>query len=269
VIDEILRATPVEKSGSNSVSTVTELRLANVSLRYACREELALHDISITMKRGTVTGIVGPTGSGKSTIANMIIGLYPPSSGSIFVDGVNLKNIDVVQWRRKIGYVAQDIFLFNASIRENIALWNESITQADIEWVARLAQLDEFIGTLPEAYDTLVGDRGLKLSGGQCQRVAIARALLFRPDILVFDEATSALDNLTEKAVYEAISALRKEAIVIAVAHRLSTIRDADQIVVLCAGRIAEVGTHYSLLREGGPYSKLYDADTLQAARLP
>jgi len=148
--------------------------------------------------------------------------------------------------------------------RNNVALWNDAVFEAEIKWAAGLAQLHDFVATLPEGYDTVVGDRGLKLSGGQCQRIAIARAVILKPKVLLFDEATSALDNLTEKAVYEAMSALRKDAIVMAVAHRLSTIRDADQIVVLEAGRVVEAGTHESLILERGSYSKLYETESVR-----
>ncbi|HYR89060.1 MAG TPA: ABC transporter ATP-binding protein [Terriglobia bacterium] len=263
ILDEVLEVLPPEKSGTRPVKNISKLRLVNVSLHYRSRQQV-LEDINLTLKKGTVTALVGSTGAGKSSIANLITGLYQPSSGSILVDGVNLNDLNLVQWRQRLGYVSQDIFLFNTSIRNNIGLWNESVSQAEIEWAAGLAQLDDFVATLPEGYETQVGDRGLKLSGGQCQRIAIARAVILKPEVLLFDEATSALDNLTEKAVYEAMSALRQDAIVMAVAHRLSTIRDADQIIVLEGGRIVEAGTHESLILERGSYSKLYETESVR-----
>jgi ABC-type multidrug transport system fused ATPase/permease subunit len=216
------------------------------------------------MERGSVTAVVGPTGSGKSSIANLLVGLYRPTSGRILVDGVDLAELDLSAWRKRVGYVSQDTILFNASIRDNIALWNDSFKSEAIEEAARLAQLHDFVAGLPEGYDTQVGDRGLRLSGGQCQRVAIARAILMRPAVLVLDEATSALDNLTEKAVYEAIAALRANSIVVAIAHRLSTIKDADRIVVLESGHVVETGTHSSLIVEGGSYSRLYETESVE-----
>jgi len=206
-----------------------------------------------------VTAIVGSTGSGKSTIANLLIGLYEPQAGSILVNSVDLQALDLHAWRARVGYVSQDIFVFNATIKDNIALWDESLSQDQIEWAARTAQLHEFIASLPEGYETVVGDRGVRLSGGQCQRLAIARAILRRPEVLIFDEATSALDNLTERAVYDAINALHHEAIVIVIAHRLSTVREANQIIVLQGGRVIEVGTHDLLVGRRGVYAKLYE----------
>jgi ABC-type multidrug transport system fused ATPase/permease subunit len=211
------------------------------------------------MKRGEVTAIVGPTGAGKTTIVNLLMGLFQPSEGRILVDGYDLKEIYVKAWREKIGYVSQDVFLFNASIRDNIVLWEEKVLQVEVERAARVAQLHDFVQSLPHGYDTLVGDRGLRLSGGQCQRVAIARAIFRRPEVLIFDEATSALDNLTENVVYRAINALRKQATVVVIAHRLSTIRDADQIAVLSGGKVVELGTHASLVERRGIYAELYE----------
>jgi ATP-binding cassette subfamily B protein len=151
--------------------------------------------------------------------------------------------------------------LFNGTIEENIALWDEAISHSDIERAARRAQLHDFIVGLPDGYRTSVGDRGLRLSGGQAQRVAIARAILRKPEVLLLDEATSALDSVTERAVYDAIAAMRREAIVVVVAHRLSTVQDADQVIVLDAGRIAETGTHESLISRRGVYAELYETD--------
>jgi ABC-type multidrug transport system fused ATPase/permease subunit len=260
VVPDVLQQFPPEPSGSQSMSRVSEIRLDNVSLEYESRGEV-LHKVNLTMKRGTITAVVGPTGAGKSSIANLIVGLYRPSSGNITVDDVDLRDLDISQWRKRIGYVSQDTFLFNASIRDNIALWNDAFSRSEIENAASLAQLADFVADLPHGYDTIVGDRGLRLSGGQCQRIAIARAILMNPAVLVLDEATSALDNLTEKAVYEAMRALRAKAVVLAVAHRLSTIKDADQIVVLEGGHVVEIGTHGALVNEGGSYSRLYTTE--------
>ncbi|MBI3001030.1 MAG: ABC transporter ATP-binding protein [Deltaproteobacteria bacterium] len=265
VIEEVLKLTPLEEQGQRSLSKVEEIRLADVSFYYAARpDNRVLRNIDLVMKRGVTAAVVGPTGAGKSTIANLLMGLFRPCSGTVLINGGDLREISLKAWRSRVGYVPQDPFLFNATLRENIALWDATVRQTDIEWAAGVAQLHEFVLTLPEGYDTVVGDRGLRLSGGQCQRVVIARAILRRPEVLIFDEATSALDNLTERAVYEAIQALRKDAIVIVVAHRLSTVRDADQIVVLQSGKVVETGTHESLMEEGGVYSMLYGVDAYE-----
>lgn len=262
IIEEVLHQTPCEEQDGKTVSKVEEIKLEDLSFRYAARpNQWTLEEIDLTMRRGRVTALVGPTGAGKSTLANLLIGLYQPSSGRIFVNGTDLSKLNLQAWRSKVGYVSQDTFLFNATLRENIALWDTDVREEDIEWAARIAQFHDFVMTLPEGYDTVVGDRGLRLSGGQCQRVAIARAVLRRPEILIFDEATSALDNLTERGVYEAINVLHADAIVIVIAHRLSTIREAEQIVVLQSGRIVETGTHDFLMRKGGIYSRLYEVD--------
>jgi len=263
VLPEILEGIPSEKWGTVAPHSISEIQMVGVSLQYADRSEI-LHKVDLTLKRGTVTAIVGPTGAGKSSIANLMVGLYRPSGGEIFVDGVRLQDLDIVQWRKRIGYVSQDTFLFNASIQDNISLWNQGFSRAEIENAASLAQLHSFVASLPDGYETIVGDRGLRLSGGQCQRIALARAILMRPSVLVLDEATSALDNLTEKAVYEAMRILRPNSIVVAIAHRLSTVKDADQIIVVEAGRIVEVGTHGGLIGEGGSYSRLYEAESVR-----
>ncbi len=266
VIEDVLHLTPPERQGERLVERIEELRLSDLSFYYESRpEEEVLKGINLVMKRGTVTALVGATGAGKSTIANLLVGLYTPRSGAIFVNNVDLCQLSLTAWRQKIGYVCQDTFLFNATLRENIVLWEDDVRQEDLERAAQMAQLHEFVQMLPEGYDTVVGDRGLRLSGGQCQRVAIARAILRRPDVLILDEATSALDNLTEKAVYEAIHALRKDAIVIVIAHRLSTVKDADQIAVLSSGKVVELGTHESLVDTRGIYAELYQQDVPDA----
>jgi len=267
VIEEVLERLPQEPRGGAVVDRVTDVRLAQVSFAYPSRpDHFVLSGVTAEMRRGTVNAIVGPTGAGKSTIASLLLGLYEPSSGAMFVNGVDLRRLDLAAWRKKLGYVCQDIFVFNTSIRDNIALGDERVPQSQIAWAAGVAQLHEFITSLPEGYNTVVGDRGLRLSGGQCQRLAIARAILSRPELLIFDEATSALDNLTERAVYDAISTLHDEAIVIVIAHRLSTVKEADQILVLEAGRIVERGTHEALISRRSVYARLYEEDHTHSA---
>ena len=262
VIDEVLRRTAPEQSGRSRVADIDEVRFEDVCFRYEERSgKRALSNLDFSMKKGTVTVIVGHTGAGKSTVANLLIALFRPQYGRITVDGLDLAQIDLTDWRHCIGYVSQDVFLFNSTIRENIACWNDGVPDEDIEAAARSANIHDFVTTLPDGYDTPVGDRGVKLSGGQCQRIAIARAVLRGPKILVFDEATSALDNQTERAVYDAISRLRRNAIVIVIAHRLSTVQQADQILVLDEGRLVEQGRHETLMQTGGVYRDLYEVD--------
>ncbi len=267
VMEEVLQRLPQEPRGGRPVDRVERVELREGTFAYAARaDHQVLRAVSASMARGAVTAIIGPTGSGKSTLANLLLGLYEPSDGAVLINGVNLRELDLRAWRRKIGYVSQDVFVFNATIRDNIALGDEMVPMSQVEWAARIAQLDGFIASLPDGYDTIVGDRGVRLSGGQCQRLAIARAVLRRPEVLIFDEATSALDNLTERAVYEAISTLHQDAIVIVIAHRLSTIKDADTILVLEAGRIVERGTHEALMRRHGVYARLYAQDEREPA---
>ena len=240
---------------------IDTLRFEGVAFSYPERPERpAIHDLSLSFARGTVTALVGGTGAGKTTIANLIIRLIGPTAGRIAADGADIRRFSLAGWRGRIGYVGQDVFLFNATLRENIAALDDRVPMDEIVRAAKLAQIHDFIAGLPEGYETMVGDRGVKLSGGQRQRIAMARAILKRPQILILDEATSALDNLTERALHEAIDCIRREAIVILIAHRLSTVEDADEILVLHEGRVAERGTHDSLLAQQGLYTRLYSA---------
>lgn len=262
VLEDILTRTPQEKSGEAKVSVVNTIQLKDISFSYPQVQEAkrnwGLKAINMRMEKGKVVALVGSTGSGKSTLANLLMGFYSPKGGELLINDSPLERLRLIEWRQKIGFVGQDVFLFNDTIHHNITLWNESISEAERVAAAQAAQLHDFVMILPEGYDTLVGDRGLKLSGGQCQRIAIARAILHRPEVLIFDEATSALDNLTERAVYNAIHALRANAIVIIIAHRLSTVEGADQIYVLEEGKVVEEGTHASLIQASGLYSQLY-----------
>ena len=267
IADEVLNTLPREPSGIRQMPKrgVSTIYLEHVSFHYPERADTrVLHDVNIDFHHGQLAALVGHTGAGKTTIADILARLYEPISGRIMVNGVELREIDLVAWRKNIGYVGQDTFLFNSTLRENIGLWNETVSLEKIEGAARVAQLDEFVQALPERYDTVVGDRGLKLSGGQRQRVAIARAILHRPGVLIFDEATSALDNVTEHAVHTAISQLRTDSVVILVAHRLSTVQDAEQIFVLHEGRVVEKGQHDSLLQARGHYWGLYKGHELE-----
>ncbi len=238
---------------------ILALTFKHVSFAYPTRLNApVLQDVSLSFRVGEVTALVGASGAGKSTIADLIIRLFSPHKGSIAADGVDIRDFELAAWRRKIGFVSQDTFLFNASIRDNIALSDPSASWDTVRAAARLAHIHEFIEGLAEGYETVVGDRGVKLSGGQRQRVAIARALLAGPQIVIFDEATSALDNLSERAIQETINELRQGRIVIVIAHRLSTIFNADKIIVLEAGRVVEEGSHAELMDRGAAYAQLY-----------
>lgn len=216
-----------------------------------------LHDISLTIAKDKVTAIVGPSGSGKSTIVDLVLRLYDVDHGTITIDNVDLREYDIATVRARIGFVGQETFIYNASVRDNITFGNEYPDSQVIE-AAQLANAHDFIQTLPNGYDTIIGDRGLRLSGGEKQRIAIARAMIRKPEILILDEATSSLDNVSESIVQQAIDRVSESCTTLVVAHRLSTIRNAGTVYVLHAGRIIESGTHEDLLWRRGKYWELY-----------
>ena len=230
----------------------------NVNFSYEKGKQI-LRGINIDIKKGQTVAFVGSSGSGKSTIANLVLRFYDVDNGEILVDGINIKDLKLSSLRDKIGVVSQDVFLFNDTIKYNISYGKMDATDEEIETVAKAANAQKFISKMPKGYNTLIGERGMKLSGGEKQRIAIARAMLKNPPILVLDEATSALDSESEKLVQEAIETLMKNRTVILIAHRLSTVINADKIVVIDKGCVAEVGKHQELIDKGGIYSKLYN----------
>jgi len=222
-----------------------------------------LEDVSLEVPAGTKTALVGETGSGKTTCAYLVARLYDATEGKVAIDGVDVRDLTFESLAAAVGVVSQETYLFHASVRENLRFARPEATDAEIEEAARAAQVHDLIASLSEGYDTVVGERGYRFSGGEKQRIAIARTILRNPPILVLDEATSALDTQTERAVQDALQHLAEGRTTIAIAHRLSTVRDADQIVVLDHGRVVEVGAHHELMVRGGRYASLVfrDAD--------
>jgi len=230
-----------------------------IHFEYSDADERVLDGVSFTIKKGEIVALVGPSGSGKSTIADLIPRFFDVSKGALRIDGNNVRKISFSSLRGSMGIVTQEVILFNDTIRKNIAYGQSDVTEEAIRKAAEAANALEFIEQTPDGFDTLIGERGVNLSGGQKQRLAIARALLKNPPILILDEATSALDTESEKMVQKAIEVLMKDRTVLVIAHRLSTVQNADKIVVLDKGKILEVGSHNELYEKGGLYRRLYD----------
>jgi len=244
-----------------------EVEFKNVTFRYATRDTHALTNFSLKIPSGKTYAIVGPSGSGKSSLLALLPRLYELESGSITIDGIDIKNLTLTSLRQQIALVSQDVVLFNDSIRNNIAYGRPSCTNEEILDAVSAADLSSFVSTLPDGLETQVGDRGVRLSGGQRQRIAIARAVLKNAPILLLDEATSALDTQSEIAVQQAIDRLRKNRTTIVVAHRLTTIVDSDLIVVIDSGNIVQKGTHNELIEKYGLYQTLYSKLKIESQR--
>mgnify|MGYP000852625946 FL=1 len=243
----------------------TAIRFENVRFAYEPARPI-LKGVSFTVPAGRTIAIVGPSGAGKSTISRILFRFYDIQSGSVSIDGQDIRDVTQASLREKIGIVPQDTVLFNDTIGYNIAYGRFGASDADVKDAARLAQIDPFIQQIPLGYEAMVGERGLKLSGGEKQRVAIARTILKNPPILLLDEATSALDTHTEREIQEALRLVSRNRTTLVIAHRLSTIVEADEILVLDHGRIAERGRHADLLAKGGHYAAMWNKQKEAAA---
>ena len=261
-INALKNTQPDIQNGSIEAGSIEKLiALEDVNFSYVDNFPV-LNNVSINIKKGSTTAIVGSTGSGKSTLIKLLLRLYDVKAGKIKFDDIDIKDLNIHSLRKTIGLVSQDIFLFEGTVFENIAYGNLEASNGDIWKAAKLSESDEFINLLPNKEDTIVGERGQKLSGGQRQRISIARAILKNPEILILDEATSAVDNETEAAIQRSLDTLKEGRTVIAIAHRLSTIRNADIIYVLEKGQIVESGTHEELVKLKKVYANLWDVQT-------
>jgi ABC-type multidrug transport system fused ATPase/permease subunit len=255
-----------DKSGAQSLGHLTNaVRLDNVTFGYEPGRPI-LHGLNLTIPAGANVAFVGPSGSGKSTVVNLLLRFYDPDQGRVLFDGQDLRDVTLASLRGQIGLVFQDTFIFDSTVRENILIGRPDATDAEVAAAARAAQLSDYIDALPAGYDTVLGERGVRMSGGQRQRLAIARALLRDPRILILDEATSALDPHTEAEIQETLAAVAADRTTISITHRLTSAAGADLIFVLNQGRLVEEGAHTDLVRSGGLYQQLYDEQTGRVA---
>jgi ABC-type multidrug transport system fused ATPase/permease subunit len=260
--EEFFRNTVAQ--GEQQVPEFNSLTLTNVSFAYEGADDV-IHDISLEVKKGEFVGIVGESGAGKTTLVDLLLGLIHPTGGDIFIGSKNLRDIDARHWRRSLGYVSQEPFLFGDTVGNNIKAFRPGIEASEVRWATDLAQASQFIDRLSENYNHRIGDRGATLSGGERQRLALARSLVTRPYILLLDEATSSLDSHAESEFQNALELIRGQFTVISIAHRLSTVSRADRIIVLDQGRIVETGTPGELInRPNGHFARLYRLQNLQ-----
>ena len=246
--------------GTRELNGVKEkIELKNVSFRYESSSKHALSDVSFSVEHGKTAAIVGSSGGGKTTIGHLLLRFYEPDAGGIYIDGTDIRNFSLRSLRNQIGIVSQDVILFNDTVLSNISYGKKDISMEEVVTAAKKAYAHDFISRMPEGYNTVIGERGTKLSGGEKQRIAIARAILKDPPIMILDEATSALDTESEHIIQMALENLMIGRTTFVIAHRLSTIRNADLILAMDGGKVAEIGKHEELLRNGGIYKRLYD----------
>jgi ATP-binding cassette subfamily B protein len=253
-----------ELRGRDSIPLGGEVEFRDVALTYLDEKSASLSDLKLRIQPNQLIALIGSTGSGKTSLVNLIPRFYDVTKGVVLVDGWDVRKLDLVTLRRQIGIVLQTSLLFSDSIKENIAYGRPDASEEEVVAVAKAAQAHEFIMGFPDGYETIVGERGVTLSGGQRQRVAIARALLMDPRILILDDSLSSVDTQTEKLIQEALDKLMQGRTTFVIAHRLSTVRRADLIVVMDAGRIAQQGTHEELLWQGGLYREIYELQLSQ-----
>lgn len=247
------------KSGTHKITELTKsIKVENIHFLYI-KDVPILKNITTEIEKNKMFAIVGATGCGKSTFVSLLLRFYDAKQGKILVDGVNITDLNITDWLNIISFVPQDVFLFNISIKENIMFGKLNASEEEVIEAAKIANAHEFILNLPNGYDTVIGERGVKLSGGQKQMLALARAVIKKPQILILDEATSSLDNHSERLIQNAITKISKNITIIAIAHRLSTVIHADKLIVLEKGEIVETGKHKDLLKLNGYYSKYYN----------
>jgi ATP-binding cassette subfamily B protein len=267
---ELADATPAVADAPDARPlSVTNGRVEYENVTFGYDRGTVLEDVSFAVDGGSTLGLVGPTGAGKSTVVELLVRMYDPDEGRIRIDGQDVRDVTVDSLRGAVGYVSQDPYLFYGTVRENVAYARPDATDREVEMAARRANAHEFVANLPDGYDTMVGERGVKLSGGQRQRLSIARAILADPPILVLDEATSAVDTETELLIQQSIADLTADRTTVVIAHRLSTVRRADEILVLEAGRVVERGTHEALLDQAGLYANLWAVQAGSIEDLP
>jgi ATP-binding cassette, subfamily B, bacterial MsbA len=264
--EEFTRSTAIARplDGERPFEHLREsIAFKDVTFRYPGSDRAALNRLDLTITRAEMIALVGPSGAGKTSMVNLLGRLYDPQRGCIEIDGHDLRNYRITEWRRRIAVVTQDITLFNMSVAENLCFGLDGVTRRALDQAAEQAAASDFIAELPEGWDTRLGDRGVRLSGGQQQRLSIARAILRNPDLLILDEATSQLDTITERSIQRLIESDRRERTILVIAHRLSTVRRADRIVVMCAGSVVECGSHRELAAQQSTYRSMLDAHEL------
>jgi ATP-binding cassette subfamily B protein len=263
-INEFLQLQPDINSGSQEIDLNGNISFKNVSFTYADTGIEAIKEVSFEIKQGQFVAIIGKTGSGKSTLANLLMRMYDPSSGDILIEGQALDKIDLHSYRSQIGFVPQEVFLFSDSIKNNIAFGLDTVTDEQVNQAAKDAAVYQNIIGFEQQFETMLGERGITLSGGQKQRVSIARALIKSPQMLIFDDCLSAVDTKTEEEILSNLGKLMKGRTSVLIAHRISTIKNADKILVLDNGRIIEEGTHEELLNSGKAYAEMYQNQLLE-----